>query len=290
MMKPLKKLFRKFAPNPLDQRLKKLAACGCKKILIPWNRGLGDIPLGLYAIVKRIKDFMPEADITFMTRQDLSDGFSLLKDIKIIVMPQWRRYTPYTLPSHLTAYDYVLENADPTWWVSWQLGKLVPKLTWKSEWDKLHEKFKLPSDCLGVHVNSETSYGYQKNWPTHKFEELFSLISSPIVLFGLHKTHIFNQPNIIDLRGEMTLLEMLSIIKNKCQTLLTPDSGVLSLLYYLDTAFPLRIISLWADPHQGILKQNVASPNPLLTHIPILSSNKKTAESIAVSEVVCKLF
>ncbi len=289
MIKPLKQLFRKFAPNPLDQRLKKLAASNCKKILIPWNRGLGDIPLGLYATIKRIRDFIPDADITFMTRSDLSDGFSLLEDVKTIVMPEWRRHTPYTLPSDLSSYDYVLENADPTWWVSWQLGKLVPKLVWNSAWDNLHEKFQLPDNCLGVHVNSETSYGYQKNWPTEKFEELFNSISSPILLFGLHKTHSFKHPHIIDLRGEMTLPEMLSIIKNKCQTLLTPDSGVLSLLYYLDVAFPLRIISLWADPHQGVLKQNVSSPNPLLTHIPILSSNKKTAAPIPVSEVLCRL-
>ena len=39
----LKKLWKKIAPNPLDRRLKKAAKQGCKSVLIPWNRGLGDI-------------------------------------------------------------------------------------------------------------------------------------------------------------------------------------------------------------------------------------------------------
>lgn len=284
-MKFLKNFFRKFAPNRFDQLLKKAAAQGCKKILIPWNRGLGDIPLGLYAMITRIREFIPDAEITFMTRQDLADGFSLLENIHTIVMPQWKRHTPYTLPSDLSSYDYVLENPNPTQWVSWQLGQLIPELKWNSSWDDLYKKFQLPEYCLGVHVNSETNYGYQKNWPPEKFDELFNSLSSPILLFGLYKTHLFHQPHVIDLRGEMTLPEMLSIIKNRCDTLLTPDSGVLSLIYYLNTPFPLRIISLWADPHQGILKQNVSSPNPLLTHIPIISPDRQTAAPIPVSEI-----
>ncbi len=280
-----KQLWRKFVPNPLDRKLKKAALRGHKKILIPWNRGLGDIPLGLYAILERIRAFIPDAKITFMTRPDLADGFSLLENVEIVVCAEWKRKVPYTLPADLSSYDYVLENPDPTYWVKWQLGKLVPKLKWNSKWDNLYKKFNLPERCLGVHVNSETSYGYEKNWPVHKFDELFDALSSPILLFGLHKTHIFNQPNVIDLRGEMTLPELLSIIKNRCGGLLTPDSGILSLIYYLDVPFPLRIISLWADPHQGILKQNVPSPNPLLQHIPLISSDTKTAAVIPLGFV-----
>lgn len=273
------------APNPLDSLLKKAVSCRHKKILIPWNRGLGDIPLGLYAIVKRIRNFIPDAEITFMTRKDLAAGFSLLDNVKTIVRSDWSRKNPYTLPPDLSSYDCLIDNPDPTYWVSWQLGKLVPKLTWNPDWDDLYKKFNLPERCLGVHVNSETSYGYEKNWPTSKFDELFSSLSSPILLFGLHKTHPFKQPHVIDLRGEMSLPETLSIIKNRCQTLLTPDSGILSLIYYLNCPFPLRIISLWADPYQGILKQNVPSPNPLLHHTPLFSPDPKTATVIPLDDV-----
>ena len=284
--KYLKNLFRKLMPNPLDRKLKKAAAKGAKKILIPWNRGLGDIPLGLYAIITRIYKFIPDAQITFITRKDLADGFSLLPNVHTIINPEWKRKTPYTLPQDLSSYDLVLENPDPTYWVSWQLGTLTPKLTWNATWDTLYKKFNLPEKCLGVHVNSETSYGYEKNWPVQKFEELFSKLSCPILLFGLHKTHTFAHPNVIDLRGDLTLPEMLSIIKNRCATLITPDSGILSLVYYITAPFPIRIISLWADPNQGILKQNVASPNPLLQHTPILSSNPKTAAVIPLQDVI----
>ncbi len=69
-----KKLYRKFGPNPLDQMLKKQSG---KKILIFWNRGLGDIALGLFAIVHRIREFIPDSQITFLTRPNLRDGFLL---------------------------------------------------------------------------------------------------------------------------------------------------------------------------------------------------------------------
>ena len=61
----------------------------------------------------------------------------------------------------------------------------------------------------------------------------------------------------------------LAIIKNRCRLLIAPDSGVLTMVYYLDVAFPLDVISLWSDPRQGILRQGCSSPNPLLRHIPL---------------------
>ncbi|MFI5334554.1 MAG: hypothetical protein ACHQT8_05250, partial [Chlamydiales bacterium] len=64
---------------------------------------------------------------------------------------------------------------------------------------------------------------------------------------------------------------MLSVIKNRCSTLIVPDSGVLSLTYFLNASFPLKMISLWSDPRQGVLKQNVPSPNPTLVHTPLLA-------------------
>ncbi|MGH2611703.1 MAG: hypothetical protein ACRDFB_01480, partial [Rhabdochlamydiaceae bacterium] len=112
----------------------------------------------------------------------------------------------------------------------------------------------------------------------------------PIILFGLKKEPIFKHPRIYDLRGETSPLEILSIIKNRCLSLIAPDSGVLGLTYFLNTPFPLKLVSLWADPNHGILKQNVPSPNPLLEHTPVISPNRKNAALItaeAVKKALC---
>ena len=50
-------------------------------------------------------------------------------------------------------------------------------------------------------------------------------------------------------------------IRNRCRILVAPDSGVLTAAYYLADDFPLDVISLWSDPRQGILKQGCPSPN-----------------------------
>lgn len=279
-----RKLWRQFGPNPLDQKLKRAITKGVKTILIPWNRGLGDIALGLYAIIHRIRDYIPDAKITFLTRRDLEDGFKMLKDIDIIVDLSMKRGEPYTIPPHLKA-DLILDKADPSHWVSWQRGFLVPKMEWNHEWDALCHRFSLPEKCVGAHVHCETNYYHERNWKEESWRELFSSLRDPIVLFGLKKQPLFDNPHIIDLRGEMSLYEMLSVIKNRCKILIAPDSGVLGITYYLNTSFPLKIISLWADPNHGILKQNVPSPNPQLTHFPIISPNKKNAALIKVEEV-----
>ena len=60
-------------------------------------------------------------------------------------------------------------------------------------------------------------------------------------------------------------------------------------MYYVDCNFPLRIISLWADAKQGILRQKVASPNQDLKHIPLIAS-KKCLANITVAHIEEVLF
>lgn len=282
----LKKLWEKIAPNPLDRQLKKAAREKCKSVLIPWNRGLGDIALGLYAIVNRVREYLPNAEITFLTRPDLKDGFQLLKDVSVIIAPEWSRGKPTILPSDLPSFDLTIPNADPSYWVSWQRGKLIPKMEWNPEWDILCSRFNLPLRCVAAHVHSETNYYFERNWPFPKWQELFDALDGPIILLGLKKDPVFKHPYIIDLRGETSLFEILSILKNKCRCLIAPDSGILGMTYFLNAPFSLKIVSLWADPNHGILKQNVPSPNPLLTHIPVISPNRKDAALISVARVL----
>ncbi len=269
---------KKFLPNPLDWHLKRLAKRGGKRILLGWNRGLGDIALGLYAIVQRIREIIPDAEITFVTRHNLFDGFSLLEGVKTIIDPHWKRGEPYKMdPSLKKAYDLVIEKPSPTDWVSWQLGKIVPKLKWNPIYDSLYERFDLPAQCVGVQVSAETQYGLWRNWPLEKWQELFDHLEKkkiPVLLFGFGETPKFPHENLIDLRGKTTLFELLSIIKHRVRALVLPDSGISSMVYYLDASFPVKQITLWADPNHGILKQGVPSPNPKLIHCPLVASNR----------------
>lgn len=281
----LKRLWRRFAPNPLDALLARARERRQRRFLIAWNRGLGDIALGLYALVYRIREYIPDAQITFLTRQDLKDGFALLKEVDVLVAKGWKRGFPFHLKKtlqelHLSpeCFDIILEHPDPTYWLKWQLGTLVPRLAWNPAWDKLWEAFPLEEEkhYVGVHVQTETQYQTNKNWPLAYWEELFKRITGKtnihIVLFGFQNKPVFE--NVIDLRGKTDLLQMLSIIKNRCRYLVVPDSGVLSLTYCIEAAFPLKIVSLWADPYQGILKQSVSSPNPKLIHVPLIGKDR----------------
>ncbi|MBJ7449229.1 MAG: hypothetical protein JHC93_02590 [Parachlamydiales bacterium] len=291
------KFFKKWMGNPFDRLLKKSKDAGQFRFLIVWNRGLGDIALGLYALVHRIRTFIPEAEITFITRKELHDGFKLLPNVKCVVVPSWKRKEPLSLSEvcpklgiSISHYDQVFENVNATQWLSWQIGHLVPKLEWKKEYNQLCERFNIPEKSIGLHVNSETGhfYGYNKDWPYKNWQELINLLDqtdTSIVLFGLNSDVPLQGKNVIDCRGKTTLLEMLSIIVNRLDTLVAPDSGVLSLAYYLDTPCAIHLISLWADPKQGVLKQNVESPNTQLIHTALIGENQDT-QAILVRDVL----
>ena len=278
---------RIFLPNRLDWLCKGAKRRGSRRILLAWNRGLGDIALGLYAIVHRIRFWIPDAEITFLIRANLRDGFSLLKGVQTILAPSWVRGEPYDvgetmagLNLSLKEFDLIIDWPNPTEWVSWQYGKLVPRLDWDMAHDDLWKKFDLPScfTYIGVQAAAETHYGLWRNWPQNRWSELFEKLracdSARVILFGLAAEPKFSSNRIIDLRGKTSLFELLSIIKNRCRYLIAPDSGVLSMAYYLDAAFPLQVISLWADPKHGVLKQNVASPNPLLIHRSLIGAHR----------------
>lgn len=283
----LKSLLQKILPNPLDLLLKKAQKKGHRRFLLVWNRGLGDIPLGLFAIVHRIRSYIPSAQITFLTRTNLRDGFILLGGVEILVAPQLKRGEPFEVNALLqelnvdpSTFDLIIEHPNPTQWVAWQRGTLTPKLHWQPEWDSLWERYGLDQahTYVGAHVQTETSYASWRNWPVPYWEELFQKITAKgmkVLLFGFEKTPAYALPGVVDLRGDTPLFSLLSIIKNRCSFLIVPDSGVCSMAYYLNETFPLKLISLWADPNMGILKQAVSSPNPALVHVPLIGAEKQ---------------
>ncbi len=287
-------LRRRFFPNPLDSMLKRLKKRGGKKILLQWNRGLGDIALGLFAIIHRIRNFIPDAEITVLTRPNLRDGFSLLKGVGILIDPAMERGKKKKIKNS-SSFDLVIEEPNPTEWVSWQRGVLTPRLSWDSSFDSLWTSFDLPEGYtyIGVQAVIETTYGSWRNWPFSYWEELFSRLEQmpnvKVILFGSEDRSCFSAKNIIDLRGKTTLFEMLSIIRHRCRHMVLPDSGILSMVYYLDLSFPIHLVSLWADPNHGILKQAVDSPNRELIHHPLIGTNRDLS-TVSVGAVLNKLF
>lgn len=300
----LKNLYRAICANPFDRLLKRAASENKNRFLVVWNRGLGDIPLGLYALVFRIRSFIPNASITFLTRSDLAPGFAFLENTHVLSCSHWKRREPIDVAASLAVhqltpdlYDVVLENPDPTKWLKWQIGALTPKLKWHKRWDSLAERYQLKSEdvYIGVHVDTETGmyYGYEKNWLLTRWQELFNQIrdhgKGKIILFGMKKEPAFLMDHLIDLRGDTSIFEVLSIIKNYCRFLVVPDSGILAITYYLASDFPLRIVSLWSDPRQGVLRQDVSSPNKQLQHIPLIGKNDSVA-NISSASVYHALF
>ena len=286
----LKRLLRKILPNPFNQLLNKMKKSGEYRFLIYWNRGMGDVSLFLYGLLEKIRHAIPHAEVTFITRTDLEPAFRFLKDIKVIVDPYMARGEHYILDKGVdpTQYDVVLDKPDPAYWLQEQFGHITPKLKWDPSFDHIpYEKRK----CVGMHVNNETVrfYGVDRNWPKELWKVLAKRLSDEgyeVLLFGNQSQGEFADCNVTDLRGKTTLLEVMSLIKNRCTHLIAPDSGILSLTYFIDAPFDLKVISLWANPKLGIMKAAVDSPNPKLQHIPLVSEDLSQLSVDSVVEVM----
>lgn len=296
----LKKLFRKISSNSLDVMLKSLLKQGGNNILIEWNRGLGDIPLGLFAIVKRVRQFIPDSKITFITRKDLKDGFSMLENIDVAVCPFWERHKEHDLLGSIkkiglnpSDYDLIIERPDPTYWVKWQLGKITPMLNWNVEYDNLYKKFPidLSKKVIAIQPDVGSSYNLWRTLSAPKWQQLLFELEKQeniqILLVGSKETKLESK-NTLDLRGKTTLFELISILKGACNEAILLDGGILSLIYYINDSFDLKLTSLWGDPRQGIIKQGVASPNPRLVHESIIGEFKNV-DSISVDQICQKI-
>ncbi len=277
-------MFRTFArfflPNFLDWKLRRAAKKNAKTVLLCWNRGLGDIALGLAAIVQRIREYLPNAKISVLTRENLKDGFTLLENLEILIAKDWKRGEPYDAKIEGRTFDLIFEKPSPSDWCRWQRRTFIPRLKWNEAHDDLWRKFDLPEGFIyiGVQPYAETNYGHWRNYPEKRWNELFDRLqlqgNVKVLLFGFASNETFSHPMIYDLRGKTSLFEVLSIIKNRCSSLIVPDSGLASMTYYIDQSFPIRLITLWADPNHGILKQGVASPNPKLVHLPLIGEHR----------------
>jgi ADP-heptose:LPS heptosyltransferase len=270
-----------------------------RRVLLCWNRGLGDIPLGIHPLLQLLKARLPHASFDILTRADLVQGFQLLKGVDRIFSSSWKRGHPYDVGHTLRClnvsseeFDWIIDRPNPTLWCQAFHPLSEPKLEWNTSWDS----FTLPDlqgikDGIGIHFQTETVYSYEKNWPLEAWQELFSHFKKQkraVLLFG-HAAHPqVDQEGIIDLRGKTSLQMLIAIIKNHCSHLVAPDSGILTILYYLNCCFPLKVVSLWADPNQGILKWGAPSPNSFLRHTPLIGK-EGDIRHIHLESVLCAL-
>lgn len=279
-----------------ERLLSRAERSGARRFLLFWNRGLGDIALGLHQVIVEIRERLPDAKISIITRNELAEAFQLLPVDAVLVdealvrgEKEGAQKAFARLAIQAGQYDVVLDQINPTKWFA-DRPRLQPRLHWPDTLDALVDRFDpdfeaAPMDAIyiGAHVQSETAsfYGYQKDWPMPSWQSLMKALAAkwPVrfILFGHQSEVRFDASICVDLRGRTSFLEMMALIKNRCSILIAPDSGVLTMSYYLDAAYPIDLVSLWADPRQGILKQGVASPNSGLRHHPLLGREERVA-------------
>ncbi len=287
---------------------------GKRRFLVAWNRGFGDVPLCVYGFAALIKERIKDAEVTIMTRPGLDEVFRLIKIVDdVITVPHWTREdnlkkgqpTQLDVEEELERlnligrFDVLIPNLRAGKWRTRQIGKIIPRLEWSEEYRKSdcfanahNDKDREDKYVVSLHPDSETGhiYGYNKNWDMANWKELVKRLLSKdkdihFILLGLKKQDepFLSHPSIIDMRGRTDIRQLLSIITSS-NMLIAPDSGILTLVYYLDANLPLDVISLWGPAKYGVLQLKVDSPNRLLNHFP-LKGKGEDINSIKVEDV-----
>jgi hypothetical protein len=276
--------------NEFERALRAARQRGSHDYVFCWNRGLGDIALGLVPLLSRIRAHDADSRIVVFTRAELAEMFTLCDVDDLHVVPGLQRGAPIDPIAAAAQAAIVLSPSatvfakpDPTHWLDGRRQESCPSLRWDPAWNGRADRLLAATAgeiVIGAHVNSETAqyYGYAKDWPGAAWHGLFARFPATRnvrwLLFGNAATTVFAQPNLVDLRGRTSLLDLLAVVRTRCHVLVAPDSGVLTAAFYLAQDFPLQIVSLWSDPRQGILKQGCPSPNPRLHHEPLQGRNE----------------
>lgn len=287
-----------------DRALRRARRSGRHRFLFGWNRGLGDVGLGLTPFFARIRRAFDDSRIDVITRKDLEPVFCLAGVDDIHAVPGLARASTFEIEAQaqrlgldLSRYEGVFGNPDLRRWGRSTRDIVPARLQWPQRFDSLEGRFAELDGfgpLVGVHVHSETAhfYRYTKDWPTQRWPLMFASVQAKVparfVLLGAANEFDLPGPGIVDLRGRASLLEVLSLIRGRIDALVAPDSGILSLVYLLDVQKDLDVVSLWADPRQGVLKLGQASPNARLRHHPILGRDEDVG-NITVDEVADRL-
>jgi ADP-heptose:LPS heptosyltransferase len=258
-----------------------------------WNRGMGDIALGLVPLFARIRRERPGSRIVVITRAELAAPFAMTDADEVRVLDGLEREARVDIGRACSRlglargdFDVVFDYPEPNRWLAGRRTEHPPRLAWKSAWDTLADAVMPPGDArivIGAHVHSETAayYGYGKDWPAERWRELMARLSERKdvrwLLFGRRAMPGYETTGALDLRGRTDFPTLMSVIRKRCRVLVAPDSGILTMAYYLDQPFDLEVVSLWSDPRQGVLLQGCASPNPRLHHAPLVAPGEELA-------------
>lgn len=300
----LRTLGDRLGGEPFERALARAARAKLRRVVFYWNRGLGDIALGLTPMFARAKARLPGASIEVVTRAELAEAFRLTDASAIHVVPGLERGEPIgagTACARLAADPregaLAIDAPDPTRWLAVARRPAPPRFRWSSDFDALAAPFVDRGDdrpWIAVHASTETArhYRYVKDWPADAWRALFEATAATrdvrFVLLGHAPSPPLDAPNVVDLRGRTRFLEMLALVRTRCAALVAPDGGVLNAVYFLDATFPITVVSLWSDPRQGLLKARAASPNPRLVHVPLVGAGDDV-RTIAPADVLAAL-
>ena len=304
MKRTVRSLGDRLGGEPYERALAKAAREKRDRVVFYWNRGLGDIALGLVPMFARAKARLDGAAIEVVTRAELAEPFRLTDAGAIHVVPGLERGEPIsagTACARLAADPRVgalaIDHPDPTRWLAVARHPAPPRFRWSAEFDALAAPFAVRDDdrpWIAVHASTETArhYRYVKDWPDDAWRALFDAMAARrdvrFVLLGHSRVPAFDAPNVLDLRGRTGFLAMLALVRTRCSALVAPDGGVLNAVYFLDASFPITVVSLWSDPRQGLLKSRAASPNPHLMHVPLVGAGDDV-RTIAPDDVLAAL-
>jgi len=289
----LRTLADRLGGAPYERALDRAAAGRRDRVVFFWNRGLGDIALGLVPMFARAAERLPGASIEVITRAELEEPFRLTVARRIHVVPGLARGDAggadaacARLAADPRAGALAIDDPDPTRWIAGARRVPAPRLAWDARYDALAAPLVDPEDArpwIAVHPSTETArhYRFVKDWPAAHWRACFDAAvartDARFVLLGHAPAPALEAPNVLDLRGRTGFLAMLALIHTRCAALIAPDGGVLNAVYYLDATFPLRVVSLWADPTLGLMKQGTRSPNPALDHRPLVGTGGDVA-------------
>lgn len=299
----LRALGDRLAGDPYERALARGARERRKRVVFFWNRGLGDIALGLVPMFARAAERIPHASIEVVTRADLEEPFRLTAARAVHVVPGLARGDRLgaddacaRLPVDPREGALAIDAPDATRWLVAARRPASPRFGWDPAYDALAGPLVDRGDrrpWIAVHASTETAqhYGYVKDWPADAWRTLFREARRHdvrFVLLGHDREPAFDEPNVIDLRGRTGFLAMLALVRTRCTALVAPDGGILNAVYFLDADFPITVVSLWSDPRQGLLKAHSRSPNPGLVHVPLVGAGNDV-RGIAPPDVLAAL-
>lgn len=288
----LRNFIRSITPNPFLSILKKLPQDA--KIAFFWNRGLGDIPLELFALIKTVFEYCEDAKITIITRADLYQGFTLLDPKITIYSSRYLKrkacedydkiFDELTLDKN--SFNHIFYKPDPAYWVQKQKKGLKIQLRWDKSFFK---PFLLNTDQpkAFLHIHSETVYGFEKNLPQATWHDIIKQLKQKsyyTIALGFAKKDSFDVD--CDLRGDTDLYQILTMMQEGSCLFIGPDSGLLNMLYYLDVQINMHLISFWANTDVGLLKQGSSSPNRHLKH-DLVIAKKQDLSQLEASQITC---